>query len=75
MGHFGPFQSDFRAQTKRLGLVWSLFLTRLAIQNNLNCPKSGTVGKGKTILVSFHKVFGHILKIKEDFGHDALRDL
>ena len=44
-GHFGPiwepFQSDFRAQSKRMGPVWSLFFTHLATQNDLNCPKSG----------------------------------
>ena len=44
-GHFGPiwepFQSDFRAQSKRMGPVWSLFFTHLATQNYLNCPKSG----------------------------------
>ena len=49
-GHFGPFRSDFRAQSKRLGPVCSLFLTRLATQNDLNGPKSGTVGQGMTIM-------------------------
>ena len=29
-----------------VGPVWSLFLTHLAAQNDLNCPKSGKVGKG-----------------------------
>ena len=44
-GHFGPiwepFQNDFRAQSKRMGPVWSLFFTHSATQNDLNCPKSG----------------------------------
>ena len=46
LGHFGPFWSDFGAQSKRLGPVWSLFLIHLASQNDLNSPKSGTVGQG-----------------------------
>ena len=45
-GHFGPFWSDFGAQSRRLEPVWSLFLTRLASQNDLNSPKFGTVGQG-----------------------------
>ena len=50
LGHFWQFQSEFRAQSKRLGLFWSLFVTHLATQNDLNCPKSGTVGHVMTIL-------------------------
>ena len=49
-GHLGPFGaiwglflSDFRAQSKRLGPVWRIFFTHLATQNDLNCPKSGTL--------------------------------
>ena len=66
LGHFGPFQCDFRAQTKRLGPVWSLFVTHLATQNKLNFPKSGTVGQGMTILYwwgplgIFWVILGHI---------------
>ena len=46
LGHLGPFLSDFGAQSKRLGSVLRLFLICLAAQNDLNCPKSGTVGQG-----------------------------
>ena len=45
-GHLGPFLSDFGAQSKRLGPVWSLFIIYLAAQNDLNSHKSGTVGQG-----------------------------
>ena len=38
LGHFGTFQSDFGPQSKRLGPVWSLFLTSLATQKDLNGP-------------------------------------
>ena len=50
LGHFGTFQSDFGPQSKRLGPVWSLFLTSLATQKDLNGPKSGTVRQDLNIL-------------------------
>ena len=50
LDHFGPFQSDFRARSKGLGPVWSLFLTCLAPQNELNGPKSGSMGQDNAIL-------------------------
>ena len=49
-GHVGTFQSDFGPQSKRLGPVWSLFLTSLATIKDLNGPKSGTVGQDLNIL-------------------------
>ena len=37
LGHLGPFLSDFGAQSKRLGPVWSLFIIYLAAQNEKCC--------------------------------------
>ena len=41
--HFGPFWKpfwrDIRPQSKIVGPVWSLFLTRLAAKNDFNGPK------------------------------------
>ena len=50
MGHFGLLRNDFGPQSKRLGPVWSLFLTCLATQNDLNGPKSGSLGQDNTKL-------------------------
>ena len=48
--HFGPlwkpFRSDFRDQSKIVGPIWSLFLTRLAAKNDFNGPKTDTGGQG-----------------------------
>ena len=66
--HFGPlwkpFRSDFRDQSKIVGPIWSLFLTRLAAKNDFNGPKTDTVGQGNyhTGLVgAFGAHFGVIL--------------
>ena len=75
-GHFGPFWSDFRAQSKRLGPVCSLFLTRLATQNDLNGPKSGTVGQGMTILYwwgPLGAILGHFGPFQIDFRAQSKR--
>ena len=78
-GQFGPFQSDFRAQSKRLGPVQSLFLTCLATPNDLNDPKCGTVGQGITILYwgglmgNFGAFWGHFSPFWSDFGHPSKR--
>ena len=52
MPELEPFEDTkvFRAQSKRLGPVWSLFPNCLATKNDLNGPKSGTVGQSLTIL-------------------------
>ena len=63
-GHFGPFWSYFKAPEQESGAclepILSLFLTCLATQNDLNSPKSGTMGQGITILY-WWKPLGAIL--------------
>ena len=67
LGHFGTFQSDFGPQSKRLGPVWSLFLTSLATQKDLNGPKSGTVGQDLNILY-WWRPFGAFWGLLGPFG-------
>ena len=76
LDHFGPFWSDFRAQSKRLGPVWSLFLTCLATQNDLNGPKSGSMGQDNAIMYwwgSLGAFMGHFGLFRSDFGPQSKR--
>ena len=76
LDHFGPFWSDFRAQSKRLGPVWSLFLTCLATQNDLNGPKSGSMGQDNAIMYwwgSLGAFMGHFGLFRSDFGPQCKR--
>ena len=76
MGHFRSFRIDFRAQSKRLGPVWSLFLTNLASKNDLNGPNSGTQGQSITILYwlgPLVAIFSHFGQFPSDFRTQSKR--